>query len=283
MTIGAIAIWIAVVALALTLPRLAPRGDTRGTLVIGGGVGFTVLVLGVLLSVGLTPLPRMLTPGPAGAVSVDVTGQQWWWRVRYIVPGGTPVDAANELRLPVDRRTNLRLTSRDVIHSFWLPSMAGKLDMIPGRVNHLAVEPTRTGAYRGACAEFCGASHARMNFDVIVMEPAAFDAWLAAQAQPAAAPASPEAVRGQTGFLTYGCVTCHTIRGTDARGTLGPDLTHVGSRPTIAAGLLPTTADSLEQWITHTQTYKPGAYMPPFSTLPPEELQALGAYLVGLR
>jgi cytochrome c oxidase subunit 2 len=241
-----------------------------------------VVLLSILLTAGLAPLPRMLAPGPDVGVSIDVAGQQWWWRVRYVRPGEPPIELANELRLPVGYRINLVLTSRDVIHSFWLPSIAGKLDMIPGRVNRLSLEPTRVGTYRGACAEFCGLSHARMNFDVVVMEPAAFDQWLEGQAAPAAPLTSAAAERGQEAFLAQGCAVCHTIRGTGARGVVGPDLTHVGSRLHIAAGLLPATPAEFERWIGHTQTLKPGALMPAFPSLPPDVLQSLGAYLAGL-
>ena len=157
------------------------------------------------------------------------------------------------------------------------------MDVIPGRINYLSLEPTRTGIFRGACAEFCGTSHARMNFAVVVMEPEAFDAWLAAQAEPADAPTDPLAARGQTVFLERGCVTCHTIRGTPAAGRVGPDLTHVGSRETIAAGQLRTDRDSFARWISGTDHLKPDVQMPAFVNLDEEALTAVSAYLAQLQ
>jgi cytochrome c oxidase subunit 2 len=169
-----------------------------------------------------------------------------------------------------------------VIHSFWIPSLAGKLDMIPGRVNRLVVEPTRTGTFRGACAEFCGASHALMAFSVEVMEPAAFEAWLGQQAADAAEPATALAVRGRELFNQVGCGGCHTVRGTEAAGVIGPDLTHLASRPTLAAATLPNTHEALVRWITRTETVKPGSLMPSFGALPADHVEAIATYLGGL-
>jgi cytochrome c oxidase subunit 2 len=284
-TIAAAVIWAAVVALAAYAPRArAPHSARRSTaFIVGGGVVFPVVVLTVHLVYGLAELPPMLAPAPEGSLTIDVSGSQWWWRVRYQAPGQAPVELANELRLPVGHRVNVRLVSADVIHSFWIPSLTGKLDMIPGRVNRLALEPTRTGVFRGACAEYCGTSHARMNFMVVVTEQQEFDAWLAAQAQPASPPSAPLPVRGQAEFFERGCNTCHTVRGTSAHGRSGPDLTHLRSRHTIAAGRLPTGPDEIRRWIAGTELLKPGAHMPAFATLPDDVLTALAAYLAELK
>jgi cytochrome c oxidase subunit 2 len=199
-----------------------------------------------------------------------------------MTPGGT-VETANELRLPVGARVELQLSSPDVIHSFWVPSIAGKMDMIPGRLTRLALEPTQTGVFRGACAEYCGASHALMAFVVVVVEPGEFEAWLAAQALAAASPADPLAARGQQAFVAHGCTACHTIRGTEAAGAIGPDLTHVGSRLQIGAATLPNVPEALMRWIAQTDRIKPGVHMPAFRTLGPDDLSALAAYLLSLR
>jgi cytochrome c oxidase subunit 2 len=170
-----------------------------------------------------------------------------------------------------------------VIHSFWIPSLAGKMDMIPGRVTWLTVRPTRTGVFRGACAEYCGTSHALMAFYAEVMEKDAFDRWLAAQAAPAIAPTDAAATHGEDVFLTNGCGACHTVRGTPASGVIGPDLTHVGGRLSIGAGILPAEPDAFREWIARTDHVKPGVHMPHFGMLPDDELRALAAYLHALR
>jgi cytochrome c oxidase subunit 2 len=199
------------------------------------------------------------------------------------MPGAdAPVTSANEVRLPRGQRVEFELTSPDVIHAFWIPSIAGKVDMIPGRVNRLVVEPTRTGSFRGVCAEFCGESHALMAFSAVVMEPAAFEEWLAQQAADAGAPATPVAARGQELFDQVGCGACHTVRGTTAQGTIGPDLTHLAGRSTLAAGVLPNSHEALVRWITQTETIKPGSRMPSFGALPADHVEAIASYLEGL-
>jgi cytochrome c oxidase subunit 2 len=286
---GAAAIWLFVMALALILgtrsARRQPHDASRqsAVLIVGGGVIFPVIVLTSLAFAALPALPRTLALPDDQSLRIEVTGRQWWWRVRYVTPGADPVELANEIRLPVGRRVTLRLASDDVIHSFWVPSLAGKLDMIPGRVNHLALEPQRTGTFRGACAEFCGTSHARMQLVVVVTEPGEFTRWLGEQAD-RAVPAMPgEPSVGQTAFAQSGCIACHAIRGTDAAGVLGPDLTHVGSRTMIAAGLLPMSVANLREWIRHAERLKPGVHMPAFDHLAPETSSAIAAYLAGLR
>jgi cytochrome c oxidase subunit 2 len=190
---------------------------------------------------------------------------------------------ANEIRLPLGAPVQFRLESPDVIHSFWIPSLAGKIDMIPGRVTRLAVTPTKTGVFRGACAEYCGTSHALMSFYVVVDEQEAFERWLAGQQAPAAPPVGPDAARGQELFFANGCGACHMIRGTPARGVVGPDLTHIGSRVSIGAGILPNNAETLMRWIARTDHVKPAVIMPAFGMLPQKDLQALARYLEGLK
>ena len=285
MGIGAVVIWLAVIALAVYAPRATALSGRRGAnlLIIGGGIVFPLVVLTSLLFLGLPRLRDLLAPAAHDAVSLEILGNQWWWRVRYLRPGHEPVELANEIRLPVGVRVNTTLASGDVIHSFWVPSITGKMDMIPGRTNRLALEPTRTGTFRGACAEFCGSSHALMNFIVVVTEQGEFDRWLAGQAQPALTPTEPLAQQGERAFFARGCNTCHAVRGTDARGVAGPDLTHVGSRQTIAAGQLPTRPEQFSRWISNTERIKPDAHMPAFDGLPDDELAALAVYLMQLK
>jgi cytochrome c oxidase subunit 2 len=216
-------------------------------------------------------------------LKIAVSGEQWWWRVRYLPPGGSePIESANEVRLPLGRRVELELTSPDVIHSFWIPPLGGKVDMIPGRLTRLVLEPTRTGKFRGACAEFCGTSHALMAFSVVVLEEAAFEDWLAEEAAASTPPASPAAALGRELFLQVGCGACHTVRGTEADGTIGPDLTHLASRGTLGAGTFPNSFDDLVHWIAHTEQVKPGVRMPSFGALPAPHIEAIAAYLEGL-
>lgn len=286
MTAGAIIVWIAVIALALWSVRTPPESNSprRSRLIIvGGGAVIPTLVLTALLIYGLKPIPALVAPAPEGSLKIAVTGEQWWWRVRYLPQNGPEVVLANEIRLPVGEPVEFRLDSPDVIHSFWIPALAGKVDMIPGRINRLVLTPTRTGVFRGACAEYCGTSHALMAFDVVVQERADFDRWLAAQATPAQLPFEPAGIRGQELFVANGCGACHTIRGTGAAGVIGPDLSHVGSRLSLAAGSLRNEPDSYQHWIGQSTNVKPGALMPPFHMLPSDELQAIAAYLHGLK
>jgi len=286
MTGAAILIWLAVIALALWAARVEPeRQDRRrnNILIIGGGAVVPTLLLAVLLLYGLAPIPRLLAPAPPGSLHIEVSGEQWWWRVRYLPPGGEAVTLANEIRLPVGLPVEFKLLSPDVIHSFWIPPLGGKIDMIPGRVTRLALTPSRTGDFRGACAEYCGTSHALMAFPVAVVEADEFAKWLALQGQPAQAPATDLAARGRESFLANGCGACHTIRGTAARGVIGPDLTHVGGRLSLGAGILPNNEDAMRRWLAHTNKVKPGVLMPAYGMLPDDELNALAAYLVGLK
>jgi cytochrome c oxidase subunit II len=279
--IGAVIIWVALNG-AFFLVRLKrgpmPRRFAEG-LIIGGGIVLPSVGLAALLIHAL-PFLTELRP-PPGPPTVRVTGEKWWWRVDYLTENGE-VASANELRLPVGRRTEVSLGADKVIHSFWIPSLSGKMDMFPGRETRLALEPFRTGTFRGQCAELCGTGHALMAFPAVVMEPEAFEAWLANEAAPAREPADETARRGQALFLAEGCGACHAIRGTPADGAFGPDLTHVGSRLTIGAGTLPNTAEDFAVWIAETHEVKPEVDMPEYDLLGPEALAALAHYLDGL-
>jgi cytochrome c oxidase subunit 2 len=216
-------------------------------------------------------------------LTVAARGEQWWWRIAHRAPDGSVIPTPNELRLPAGRTAEIELGATRVIHSFWAPPLGGKIDMIPGRTTRMLLKPERPGTWRGQCAEFCGDSHAIMAFPVIVMEPAAFGEWLSAQARPAATPETAAARRGQEVFDRNGCGACHAVRGTDARGSVGPDLTHLATRPWLAAGALPMTAEAIVAWVRDPDGIKPGARMPGFPMLTDAEHRDLAAYLMGLR
>lgn len=285
MLIGAGLIWLLVTGLAVYATRIAPEAHDEkfaSRLIVWGGVVFPVAVLAALLIWGLALMPGLRTPGDG--LRIAVSGEQWWWRVQYFPSGADrPIASANEIRLPAGRRIELTLTSPDVIHSFWIPSLAGKVDMIPGRTTRLVLEPTEAGVYRGQCAEYCGASHALMAFAVVVMERDAFAAWLAKEARPATIPDAREIKAGRDLFLATGCGACHTVRRTSATGVIGPDLTHVGGRRTLGAGILPNDAESFARWIANTQDIKPGVHMPSFGMLPDDEIEAIAVYLESLK
>jgi cytochrome c oxidase subunit 2 len=286
MTGAALIIWVLVVALTLYYARRSSGERNRRRdrwLIVGGGVVFPTVTLTTLLVYGLSGIPRTVARAPEGSLEIEVAGEQWWWRVRYLRPGADPVVLANEVRLPAGETVQLRLSSDNVIHSFWIPSLAGKMDMIPGRLTYLALRPTQPGIYRGACAEYCGTSHARMAFYAEVMEKAAFERWLDSQAAPAVPFADPVAQRGGDLFLSNGCGACHTVRGTSATGSIGPDLTHVGSRLSLGAGILENEPEGFRVWLARTAHFKPGVHMPEFGMLPAEDLAALAAYLNGLK
>jgi cytochrome c oxidase subunit 2 len=253
-------------------------------LVIGGGIVFPVIVLTVLLGAAVM-ITGAESSSRAGQASMRVTieGKQWWWRVTYQGPAGERVESANEIRLPVGQRVALELTAADVIHSLWIPNLAGKLDMIPGRKNVLNVIATEPAVNRGQCAEYCGGAHALMSLYAVAMEPAEFREWLKQEASPAERPATAEAIAGQELFFAAGCGACHAVRGTEAAGAVGPDLTHVGGRLSLAAGTLPNNADSMARWIRDNQHLKPENLMPPYRVFSDEELNRLASYLVSLK
>ena len=283
---GAVIVWVIVMAMAIYAICVQPgRHHERRvtTAIIGGGVVFPTVVLTGLLIYGLGLLSSLVTPAPPGSLTVHVTGAQYWWRVRYEGHDGQTVELANELRLPVGEPVEILLDADDVIHAFWVPSLGGKVDMIPGRQTRLKLEPTRVGTYRGQCAEFCGTSHALMSFWVVVTERAEFDAWLADEARPARSPKSASETQGQDVFLKSGCGACHAVRGTPADGVIGPDLTHVGSRVSLGAGILDNETADFRDWLVRPGDIKPEVHMPSFHMLPPGELDALAAYLESLK
>lgn len=285
-TAGAVVIWVSVVGLTLHVVYFSrkPLSERGGKLlVIGAGVALPTVVLAVLLVFSLSMLPELLAPAPAGALKVQVTGHQWWWRVRYQRSGDEPVELANEIHLPAGEPVEFQLESSDVIHSFWIPALGGKVDMIPGRRTRLVLRPTKAGVYRGACAEYCGASHALMSFYVVVEGRDQFDRWLAEQARSAVEPATGMAAAGQALFITSGCGACHSVRGSQADGSIGPDLTHVGSRRSLGAGVLANDTAAFQRFIARTHDVKPGVTMPAFDMLPEPDLHALAVYLDGLR
>ncbi len=245
-----------------------------------GGLLMPVLVLGVLAVVTVTST-RDLRPEDPNAVRIEVVGKRWWWDVRYPDDG---VTSANEVHVPVGRPVDLVLSSTDVIHSFWVPELAGKVDMVPGQVNHLRFTPTKAGVYRGTCAEFCDLGHANMAF-MVVAEPAEdFARWLARGASASGTmPQAEQAASGEVVFLRESCGGCHMVKGTTARGKRGPDLSDFGSRRTIAAATVPNTPENLMEWLRAPDSVKPGALMPPSPQISDEELRALVAYLEGLR
>jgi len=282
--IGAVILWLLLNGAFFTLSRLRPGPvDERWTrpLLIGGGIVMPSVPLIALLAWALSILPDQRAPGDG--LEIRVTGEQWWWRVEYWPDGAeAPVVSANEIRLPAGKRTGFVLDAARVIHSFWIPSLGGKMDMFPGRETFVSLHPERPGTYRGQCAEFCGASHAWMAFEAVVMPEAEFEAWLAREAEDAAPPEGGAARRGAELFAAEGCGACHTVRGTGAVGQVGPDLTHVGSRQTLGAGRLGATLEDFEAWIAHTGALKPEVEMPTYDHLSEDQIADLAQYLKGL-
>lgn len=317
--IAAVVALLFVVAIRAREGAIGHRGGMR--LVLWAGAVVPTLILFTLL-VSTLPMMRPLRPAPAD-LRVAVQGEQFWWRVQYRPGGAAVVEDANELRVPVGRNVVLQLTAKDVLHSFWVPGLAGKMDMIPGRTNTLVVRATRAGRFRGQCAEFCGLSHAFMAFEVVAMEPAAFDAWLAARpasrgeagipttsspAQQMVAGVGPDEPRGGTAvppttpcraqaarvaaplpasppdtsagarlFAATGCGGCHAVAGEGGR--IGPDLTRIGTRQTLAAGMQPMTRANLIRFIRAAPTVKPGARMPAYPQLSRRDAAAIAAWL----
>jgi cytochrome c oxidase subunit 2 len=256
------------------------NGETTGTerrFIIGGGLVFPIIVLSVVAVVTVHSTATLRKSAPDAQV-VDVIGEQWFWRIDYPNEG---ITTANELRLAVDRPAELHLRANDVIHSFWVPQLAGKLDMIPGQSSVLRFTPQQVGTFRGECAEFCGLQHANMNFVVDVMSQNDFDTWVREHQVTPAAPSDPLARQGQQDFASLACAGCHTIKGlTD--GTLGPDLTDIGGRSTLGASTVPNDDAHLSTWMSNAGLLKPGVKMPPID-LTSDQATALVAYLRTLR
>lgn len=243
----------------------------------------TVGILVVLLVASVGAGRELSSADDPDPLRIKVIGHQWWWEVQY--PGSDPsklVTTANEIHVPAGKTVKFELGARDVIHSFWIPNLHGKRDLIPGHDATLILRADRPGIYRGQCAEFCGYQHAHMNLSLVVDPPAEFAAWLDHQRAPAREPTTPLEERGRAVFLAGPCALCHTVQGTAAAATAGPDLTHVAARGTLASGTLPNGADPLRSWIADPQSIKPGSYMPR-TALSPGDLDALVAYLGGLK
>lgn len=262
-----------------------PRSEQLGARwMVGGGIVFPGVVLTVLFIFSLDALgstaPR---PGDRSDLTVRVAGRQWWWRVTYLDSASSPiVTSANEIHIPVGRRVRVLLEADDVIHSFWVPGLQGKTDMIPGRTNVTWLEADGPGIWRGQCAEFCGTQHAKMALVVVAESAEDFARWLERERAPASEPADSALRAGRDAFLASGCVLCHAVRGTPARAAVGPDLTHVASRRTLAAGELPNTTGNLYGWLANPQALKPGSHMPAVE-MTPSELHAIARYIGSLR
>lgn len=290
LVVCAFAFVFAMICLAAALWWKGRRPVSTALWLWGGGLVLPVLVFGGLLLHGERQALGLDDPSPPGALRVTVTGHLWWWSLRY--DGFT---TANELRVPVGRPVTLTLASEDVIHSYWVPALGGKVDLVPGRLNRLTFTASRPGVFRGPCSEYCGTQHAAMVLQVVAMPPDEFERWHRAQAGPAPEPITRQAMRGAALFREHGCVACHAVRETGGTASipahpapsLGPDLTHVATRLWLGAGALrnrdplgdPRTA--LRQWITDVQQVKPGARMPSYRHLSAEEIDAMVAYLAG--
>ncbi len=282
---GGAAIFALVVAATAYATLASPRRRawlSGRRFVVGAGIVFPVVVLTALLVYTFKVWGALAGERDAAPIRIEVIAEMWWWRIQYAgASGTTTLHTANEIHIPVGRTVELALKSADVLHSFWVPQLAGKLDIIPGRVNVLRLVARNAGVYRGQCAEFCGAQHAKMAFHVVAHAAPAFDAWLAAQRRPAPPPPTPELAAGRALFLNH-CSDCHTVRGTTAGGVLGPDLTHVGSRQWIAAGTLPNNVGTLAGWIAASQHIKPANRMPSFDRFSGVALRVLATYLASL-
>lgn len=263
------------------LPLFGEREDITERMVLMFGIAIPAVALVALFAVADVYLVgRTGPPKPSStAMTIDVIGHQWWWEVRY---PGTNAVTANEIHIPVDTRVNVVVTTADVIHSFWVPALNRKIDMIPGLQNRVLLYSQHTGKFRGQCSQYCGLQHAHMSMWVFVQTPAAYQAWLANMAAPAATPTTPEAKAGERQFVADGCASCHQIRGIGATATVGPDLTHLQTRTSLAALTIPNTPSSLAAWIRNPQAIKPGDRMPDLG-LSNTQVSELVAYLEGLK
>lgn len=270
---------------ALIRFRSRPTDATRPAQIHGNTlleIGWTIAPAIVLVIITVPTLQLIFEMGgdpPPNSLQVEVIGHQWWWEVRY---PDSHVVTANEVHVPANRPVVFHLRSIDVIHSFWIPMMGGKVDVLPGTLNKLFFTPMAPGEYWGQCVEYCGTQHANMRFRLIVDPPATFEAWLRVQQQPAAQSMTTEAQTGAQVFLRAGCIACHTIEGTVAQGIIGPNLTHFGSRSTVGAGILDNTPANVQLWVRDPQAIKPGNAMPNLH-LRHDDLQAVAAYLGSLR
>lgn len=263
------------------LPFVGDREPVAQAMVVLFGIAVPIVVLVALFGGSDVYLVKQTAPpNPRSTeLTVRVVGHQWWWEVRY--PGSRAV-TANEIHIPVGTRVNLVTVTADVIHSFWVPQLARKIDMVPGRRNRILLYASRAGVYRGQCAEFCGLQHAHMSLEVVAQPKPAFRAWLANMARPARSPSGGGALAGRRTFMSDQCASCHRIAGTSAQGTVGPDLTHLATRLTLAAVTIPNLPGTLEQWIRHPQAIKPGDRMPDLG-LSQREAHDIVTYLDSLK
>jgi cytochrome c oxidase subunit 2 len=254
------------------------------TPVVVAGAIIPAIILVVIFIVGLGAMSSFPSGNEQDLPHFQVIGHQWWWEVIYQSPSlsGT-FKTANELHVPVGQPVIVSVLSADVIHSFWVPELQGKMDLIPGDTNVIRILATHAGVYHGQCSEYCGLQHAHMGFVVVAEPPSQFRAWLAKQQAPARAPIDSLTLLGRQLVTTGPCALCHTIRGTDAQGRVAPDLTHVGSRRTLAAGAYSNTLGTMEAWITNAQSLKPGALMPRITQFDGRELRAMATYLETLQ
>jgi cytochrome c oxidase subunit 2 len=250
---------------------------------VAAGVATTLILFGLLIASVSTGAAVSNYGRRRAALTIEVTGNQWWWSARYLSPDPSRiVVTANEIHIPAGRPVRIVGTSHDVIHSFWIPNLQGKMDLIPSRVNTQIIEADRPGRYRGQCAEFCGLQHAHMALWIVADREADFEEWIRRQLQPGDSPLDSEHQRGQQVFLERSCPLCHSIRGTSAAGQTGPDLTHLASRFTIAAGTLLNSKGNLAGWISDPQRIKPGNHMATIE-IAPVDLQPLVDYLESLK
>jgi cytochrome c oxidase subunit 2 len=285
---------VAILAHGLFRRRAAPAGQDPTRPVAAGeegagraglayltvaGVAVQALIVLVVLIATIRSMAVNAAPATPPRVAVDVVGFQYWWMVRYPDRDAT---TANEIHIPVGEPVQLNLSSVDVIHSFWVPQLMGKMDLIPGKTQSTWIQADEPGVYWGECAEYCGIQHARMAFLVVAEPPEQFAAWLAREQQPAAEPTDPVALAGFTAIMRPSCIGCHAIKGTPASGRLGPDLTHIGSRRTIAAGTLPNNRGTLAGWIADPQHIKPGNLMPDLA-IDLDTANAMAVYLETLK
>lgn len=290
LTWGLLAISIAVVAIVCVLVLVAvARARSRTTARLDGnasawvyiGVGLSSFVLVCALVWTVRVLAFVNAPASRPALTIEVTGQQWWWKARYLNDDASKVlTTANEIHIPAGKPVRIELIGADVIHSFWVPALAGKTDAIPGQVNTAWIEASEPGRYHGQCAEYCGLQHAHMGFDVVADAADDFSKWF--DAQLAAAPTATDAMKQGQHEFEFHCGACHTVRGTEAGGTVGPDLTHLMSRQSIAAGAAPNNAGMLAAWIANPQAIKPGTRMPTLGLSGPQ-IGDISAYLATLR
>lgn len=268
------AMWVALYGSEALRARLGGERVVKWFgLIIPAGVLLVLLVWSLFLVRGLTTIQ-------GDELRMRVSGNLYWWRVSYLDAEGREIHAdANELHIPVGRPVVVEMVSEDVIHSFWVPRLGGKMDMIPGRTNRLKLQADQAGSYGGQCAEFCGGAHALMGFVVVAHEAADWQRWMAQRLQPPPTELSVDAQRGRQLFNEVGCAACHRVAGSEAQGIAGPDLTHVGSRRSLGAGILPNTRATLIGWIADSQSIKPNNRMPAYRSLNAEELNALASYL----